>query len=301
MVGGVWARGGVLAAMTAGLLASASMTTANAADLGGDCCADLEERIAELEATTARKGNRKVSLEIYGQINQEVLFWDDGFEDNAYLVTNDNARTRIGFKGKAKIDSDWEAGYRLEIGVRTANSKRFTQFNPIGNDNPSDVGLDTRDAYWYVKSKKYGTVLSSALRLRPPTPSPKPTSRRPRTSRSTRTSKILAWVLILRSTTGGLVQHQWRRHIAACSSTRVTSPVTVIAARTRSSTTRRPSPASRPRPRGAVTTTGISLCAMPVSMRGFQIAAAHRLLADHRWPGDEARVPSTRRRTVPRR
>ncbi len=32
-----------------------------AADLGGDCCADLEERIAELEATTARKGNRKVS------------------------------------------------------------------------------------------------------------------------------------------------------------------------------------------------------------------------------------------------
>ena len=35
-------------------------TPAQAADLGGDCCADLEERIAELEATTARKGNRKV-------------------------------------------------------------------------------------------------------------------------------------------------------------------------------------------------------------------------------------------------
>src|SRR2546425_88950 len=29
-----------------------------AADLGGDCCADLEERVAELEATTARKGNK---------------------------------------------------------------------------------------------------------------------------------------------------------------------------------------------------------------------------------------------------
>ena len=35
-----------------------------AADLGGNCCADLEERIAELEATTARKGNRKVSLTV---------------------------------------------------------------------------------------------------------------------------------------------------------------------------------------------------------------------------------------------
>jgi hypothetical protein len=137
MVGGVWARGGVLAAMTAGLLASASMTTASAADLGGDCCADLEERIAELEATTARKGNRKVSLEIYGQVNQSVIFWDDGFEDNAYVVTNDNSRSRFGFRGKAKIDGDWEAGYRLEIGVRTANSKRFTQSTPIGNDTPT--------------------------------------------------------------------------------------------------------------------------------------------------------------------
>lgn len=158
MVGGVWARGGVLAVLTAGLLASAGTTTASAADLGGDCCADLEERIAELEATTARKGNRKVSLEIYGQVNQSVIYWDDGFEDNAYVVTNDNSRSRIGFRGKAKIDGDWEAGYRLEIGIRTANSKRFTQSNPIGNDTPTDVGLDTRDAYWYVKSKTYGAV-----------------------------------------------------------------------------------------------------------------------------------------------
>ncbi|MDX2204604.1 MAG: porin, partial [Hyphomicrobiaceae bacterium] len=47
----------------AGLLVGGmSMGTAKAADLGGDCCADLEERVADLEATTVRKGNRKVSL-----------------------------------------------------------------------------------------------------------------------------------------------------------------------------------------------------------------------------------------------
>ena len=51
-----------------------------AADLGGDCCADLEERIAELEATTARKGNRKVKLEVSGQVNEALFFWDDGVE-----------------------------------------------------------------------------------------------------------------------------------------------------------------------------------------------------------------------------
>ena len=43
--------------------------SARAADLGGDCCADLEERVAELEATTARKGNRRVSLTISGQVS----------------------------------------------------------------------------------------------------------------------------------------------------------------------------------------------------------------------------------------
>ncbi|MFW2391305.1 MAG: porin, partial [Methyloceanibacter sp.] len=40
--------------------AYAMSTPANAADFGGDCCADLEERVAELEATTVRKGNKKV-------------------------------------------------------------------------------------------------------------------------------------------------------------------------------------------------------------------------------------------------
>ena len=57
---------GLSALAAAGLLAGGMATGASAADLGGNCCADLEERIAELEATTARKGNRKVSLTITG-------------------------------------------------------------------------------------------------------------------------------------------------------------------------------------------------------------------------------------------
>ena len=129
---------------------------ASAADLGGDCCADLEERIAELESTTARKGNRKVSLEVSGQVYEAVLWWDDGAESNAYLVTNDNSRTRFRFKGKAKIDKEWEAGYQIEVGIRSANSKRANQLNPEGSDFAGDVGFDLRDSYWYIKSKTYG-------------------------------------------------------------------------------------------------------------------------------------------------
>lgn len=140
-----------------GAAASAALwgLPATAADLGGNCCADLEERIAELEATTAKKGNRKVSLEIYGQINEALMVWDDGHEQNAQVLTNDNGRSRIGFRGKAKIDADWEAGYRFEIGVRVINSKRFTQDDP---KDVADSGLDLRDSSWYLKSKTFGAV-----------------------------------------------------------------------------------------------------------------------------------------------
>ncbi len=144
------------AALLAGT-AALFMAPAAAADLGGNCCADLEERIAELEATTARKGNRKVNLTVYGQVNEAVLFWDDGVENNATIATNDNSRTRFGFKGDAKINADWKAGYVLEIGIRGNNSKRFNQ-NANQASNPDDTGLDVRHSRWFVASKTFGTL-----------------------------------------------------------------------------------------------------------------------------------------------
>jgi predicted porin len=124
-----------------------------AADLGGNCCSDLEERVAELEATTARKGNRRVSLEVSGHVHEGIMFWDDGFDSGVYIGTVNYSRTRFRFKGSAQINADWSAGFLIEIGLRqTGNSSSWDQ----AGHNPT--GMDIRHQALYVKSKRLGTV-----------------------------------------------------------------------------------------------------------------------------------------------
>jgi hypothetical protein len=125
-----------------------------AADLGGDCCADLEERIAELEATTARKGNRKVSLSVAGQVNKAVLFWDDGFENNAYVVGNKNDQTNLSFTGEAEISKGWKAGYDLTIRFKDNLSDEVDQDNASVNGDNFFVW----QSHWWIESEKLGKV-----------------------------------------------------------------------------------------------------------------------------------------------
>ena len=97
--------------------------SAKAADLGGDCCADLEERVAELEATTARKGNRKMSLTITGQVNRAVLWWDDGQVSNAYYgLDNTNSSSRFGFLGSARVNPSVSMGFEIMIEIEAGGT-----------------------------------------------------------------------------------------------------------------------------------------------------------------------------------
>jgi predicted porin len=125
----------------------------HAADLGGDCCADLEERIAELEATSARKGNRKVSLTIAGQVNQAVLLWDDGHERNAYVVGNKNDQSNFSFTGEAEISKDLKAGYAMTIRLRDTVSDEVSQ-----DDDDSTFGFVLWESYWFLESERLGKL-----------------------------------------------------------------------------------------------------------------------------------------------
>lgn len=141
-------------------------TGAYAADLGGDCCADLEERVAELEATTARKGNRKVSLTVSGQVNRAIMYWNDGVRSNTYFgLDNTNSSTRFGFSGSAKISPAVSAGFSILIDVadkaRTYTASQGAE--DAGAANNGDHLLRMRDANWWLEHSALGRVTVGRL------------------------------------------------------------------------------------------------------------------------------------------
>lgn len=157
MIGGLIKSNRMAALAGAGVIAGLmSVSPAQAADFGGDCCADLEERVATLEATTARKGNRKVSLTISGWVNTGLFIWDDGYDSDAY-VTADNGTTlgsRITFAGSAKINSEWSAGYDITIEVQQ-DDVLLAGLNQT-NDDGTNFGLLYSNMW--IKSERIGKV-----------------------------------------------------------------------------------------------------------------------------------------------
>ncbi len=143
------------ALLAAGLLAGSFVTGAQAADFGGDCCADLEERVAELEATTARKGNRKVSLTVSGWVAEQVMWWDDGHESNVYVQGIGNTlSTHFKFIGDAQINAEWSAGYTLHIEARDQDPL------VLENQDSDEAGntVSILVAAWHIKSKRLGKI-----------------------------------------------------------------------------------------------------------------------------------------------
>jgi hypothetical protein len=163
MYGGLLKSASALAIVAAAGLFG--MNSAKAADLGGDCCADLEERVAELEATTARKGNRKVSLTISGQISQQLMFWDDGVRNDVYVTGPTQSNTRWRMTGSAKISPEVTAGFLYEFEGFASNSSAVNQANGQfpGNtgaqgDDAGGSGHNLREAMAWIEHSRLGRV-----------------------------------------------------------------------------------------------------------------------------------------------
>ena len=130
---------------------------AKAADLGGDCCADLEERVAELEATTVRKGNKKVSVTALrpGQQGRAVL----GRRRRAEHLRRRQQLQILALRhqGSAKITGDWSAGYRLEVESTTAASNAVNQYNRRRRSGLRRARAFVH-SYMYLNNKSWGEV-----------------------------------------------------------------------------------------------------------------------------------------------
>jgi len=146
--------------ITAFLFGSVLAPGALAADLGGDAGAGLEERIAELEATAARKGNRKVSLSISGWVTEQIVHWNDGEESNTYITSLGTAyASNFNFTGKAEIAPGLRAGYTLHVEVLTADVYTTTQ---ASDEGPAALGngsnLQILKSYWFAESDRLGKL-----------------------------------------------------------------------------------------------------------------------------------------------
>jgi len=185
---GVWGvmlmlRGGFFGYF-ATIVAAAVLNTGptSAAVVSAFCCADLEERIAELEATAANKGNRKMSLSISGSINRVVLWWDDGRSSGTYYGLDSGILTsRFIFSGIAKMTPKVTTGFQILINQRGANTLNVSQLDEDGklstyfpNVNSSATGpigipslnahntdalfADARNVYWWLEHEDLGRL-----------------------------------------------------------------------------------------------------------------------------------------------
>jgi hypothetical protein len=170
-----------LATLAASVLGGTALTPAAADGLvGGNCCADLEERVAELEATTVRKGNRRVSLTLSGQVSRQLMYWDDGDMADLYSVDNGLNTSRFRFTGSATLFPGHQVGFIMEMDMRIG--ARSNQVNQIDDDGFSGSGgilggailgdgiggagdsvIGLRQANWWVESKHHGKLTVGRL------------------------------------------------------------------------------------------------------------------------------------------
>ena len=154
------ARGAL--ALSIGLVAvgsGAGLSPARGEALPAPCCDDLEERLAELEASSIRSGSSKLSFRLYGQVNRALLLWKDGFNSSDHVVDNHTSSSRFGFVGQATIKPGLTAGYRLEIDTNFPSSDEV--FN--GPDGRTGIAAGSnqprvRQNYWTLASRDVGGV-----------------------------------------------------------------------------------------------------------------------------------------------
>jgi hypothetical protein len=118
--------------------------------------------VAELEATTVRKGNKKVSVTLSGWVVKSINWWDDGSIDHLVVGDKDyDLGTRFAITGSATIAPGWSAGFNITVNTQGDIFGYQGGFGP--SDQFDDLGgtfasITTLYSYIYIKSDSYGAL-----------------------------------------------------------------------------------------------------------------------------------------------
>ena len=130
---------------------------------------DLQTRLDQIESQQAappvvpakmtRSGKKQVTLSLSGQVNRVSMFVDDGTLNSFFHVDNENSSTRWRLIGKAKINSEWSAGLKIEQDIGQPNdSNKQSLGEDVEDDTFSDVNFDNRQMNVFIKSKGAGKL-----------------------------------------------------------------------------------------------------------------------------------------------
>lgn len=147
-----------IAALAAAMLAFGCLfwsDNASAADLGGACCADLEERIAELEATTAKAGG-KATVVVSGRVSQGLVWTDVGDYNDWSAGEMSTAPSYLGVSGTYTINKDLTATYVMQVGLGGYESNLLG--GGYGHLEGDTHGLYLRNASVSLESKSLGSL-----------------------------------------------------------------------------------------------------------------------------------------------
>ena len=148
----------LIAAMAGLAIILGPRAPAMAADPAGRCCADLEERLDELDSTTVRRGNRKVTLKLSGHVNKMLLIWDDGVNDDVYAVDNAGSENLFRMHGSAHINPSVTAGFSIVVLVLSAESSAVDDRIDANPTENRDGILELNDASFRLKHEGLGRI-----------------------------------------------------------------------------------------------------------------------------------------------
>ena len=110
-------------------------------------------RQAVVDKPLVQAGQKKVKLELSGQINRAVNIAADGKNTKAYFVDNHNSASRFRLLGTYQATADLSVAANLELAVRPNDSDAVSQ----DNESPGD-SFEERKVEAIFKSKSLGSI-----------------------------------------------------------------------------------------------------------------------------------------------